>query len=364
MLYNSLIAEWVANNWLTQQEEKFIKDFNDFYWLKWTSKLTKTELEDDSWVYYDEFIWWLKTASIGIWWDTYPFIEWIMSISQPATQQAYAKILARQLKEKWSEDLNKFFKIWEDWEFTLSKKYQSYLEEQGKMQKALDEWDLDTFIAESASVTNMYQKDDPYGMMTTSLLNSRINRINWADNLSPERKAKAINVLLEWNYEFIQRHIPEMIDSLWYDVAKTYIDNMNTMLYDVAKIWTELTTANEANNSKSWSWSASNSVKLSNSLRSKLSNTAEKSWITPSVVKYSFEVPQHNASKLLKVTKWKWAIVQDAWNYVTQYKPHSNFEISKDVSRWVKKTKTQAVSTKKQLSNIEAKTEKALTAEA
>ena len=72
--------------------------------------------------------------------------------------------------------------------------------------------------------------------------------------------------------------------------------------------------------------------------------------------------------------KIQWAdLVKDLWlkgyspldiKYtVFKYNPHADFSLNKDVNRKVSWPKTEQVSSKKQLSNIEKKTKKALTAE-
>ncbi|MBO7694561.1 MAG: hypothetical protein J6T10_18245 [Methanobrevibacter sp.] len=73
---------------------------------------------------------------------------------------------------------------------------------------------MEKFRAETASITRMYRDEDPYGIMTTVLVASRIKRINDADSLSAEQKAKAIDALFEDNYDFIQTHIPQLIDAI------------------------------------------------------------------------------------------------------------------------------------------------------
>jgi hypothetical protein len=50
--------------------------------------------------------------------------------------------------------------------------------------------------------------------MTTTLIASRISRINNADTLSVEQKAKAIDALFTDNYDFIQTHIPQLIETI------------------------------------------------------------------------------------------------------------------------------------------------------
>lgn len=71
----------------------------------------------------------------------------------------------------------------------------------------------------------------------------------------------------------------------------------------------------------------------------------------------------------------KWAdLVKDLWLkwYTPEitsraqfkwYKPHANFSIWKDINRKVKKTQTQQISSKKQLSKAEEKVTKATQAE-
>lgn len=68
-------------------------------------------------------------------------------------------------------------------------------------------------------------------------------------------------------------------------------------------------------------------------------------------------------ASLVKELWLKWYTPEVNNLKVDSYKPHSDFSISKDTKRKIKTTTTQTVSSKKQLSDIEKKTQKALEAE-
>lgn len=364
MLYKRLIGEWLAWRYMSEKVSEYIDWYNKINWLKKDMKLTKQELTDASWDY--QLYSYLKSIQSDITWERRSFLESIVMLDKAASMDASIKMIARQLWDSWQlEELEKIFKINDDWEVSLSSRYQAYIEEQAKLSRYLNEGDLESFVAETASITKLYQKDDPYGIATTALISSRINRINQAENLSPEQKAKAINVLMTDNYEFIQEHIPEFIDELW-SAAKEYIDQMNNSLYDVSLIWDDLARLSEMNNSKSW---RNNWISISNKAKNLLwklwSSNGGWDWVWGSRHKYNYNfVPvKFDWAKLLKATGSRWYSPRTASIAIDSYKPHSDFSISKDTKRKIKTTTTQTVSSKKQLSNIEKKTQKALEAE-
>lgn len=364
MLYKRLIGEWLAWRYMNEKVSEYIDWYNKINWFKKDKKLTKQKLTDDSWDY--QLYSYLKSIQSDITWERRSFLESIVMLDKAASMDASIKMIARQLWDSWqSEELEKMFKINDDWEVSLSSRYQAYIEEQAKLSRYLNEGDLESFVAETASITKLYQKDDPYGIATTALISSRINRINQAENLSPEQKAKAINVLMTDNYEFIQKHIPEFIDELW-SAAKEYIDQMNNSLYDVSLIWDDLARLSEMNNSKSW---RNNWISISNKAKNLLwklwSSNGGWDWVWGSRHKYNYNfVPvKFDWAKLLKATGSRWYSPRTASIAIDSYKPHSDFSISKDTKRKIKTTTTQTVSSKKQLSDIEKKTQKALEAE-
>jgi hypothetical protein len=59
----------------------------------------------------------------------------------------------------------------------------------------------------------------------------------------------------------------------------------------------------------------------------------------------------------------KWYTPQSSSEAIQAYKAHADFSLKKDINREVKWPKTQTISSKKQLSNLESKTTKALEAE-
>lgn len=363
MFYKRLIWEWLAGRYMNEKITEYIDWYNKINWLKKDAKLTKTELTDASGDY--QLYAYLSSIESDITWERRGFLESIMLLDKPAALSANIKMIARQMEDLWYKDeIKKMFNVDEDGNVTLSNRYQAYLEEQAKLSKYLDEWDLESFIAETASITRLFEKDDPYGLATTMLITSRINRINQADSLSVEQKAKAINVLMTDNYEFIQQHIPEFIDELW-SAAKAYIAQMNESLYDVSLIWDDLTRVSEMNKSSSWrsSW-ISISNKAKNLLWKLWSSTGSWRWVWGwKTYNYNYVPVRLEGSKLLKATGSVWYNPISASIAIAQYKPHIDLSIWKDINRNIKTTKTQPISTKKQLSDIEKKTTKALTAE-
>lgn len=364
MLYKRLIAEWIAWRYADQQLQKEIDWYNQTFWLKWDYKVTKTKLQD-SHKNYSEIYGRLPSVVSTITWEESSFLDSIITLDKAAAGRANIKMIERQLAEKWdTETIKKFFNIDKKWNINLSSRYESYIEEQAKLSKLLREEDLDWFIAETASITKMFKKEDPYGLATATLISSRIHRINQAENLSAEQKAKAIEALMADNYEFIQQHIPEMIDELGSN-AKTYVDQMNNSIYDISLIWDLLTYENEKNNSKSW---RSKSIKISGMAKDLLWKLGKSTWNGDWVgwwkqYNYNIVPVKLDWAKLIKATWGKWYTPKTASAAFEWYRPHVSFEIWKDINRNVKTTKTQTVSTSKQLSNIEKKTTKALEAE-
>lgn len=364
MLYKRLIAEWIAWRYADQQLQKEIDWYNQTFWLKWDYKVTKTKLQDSQ-KNYSEIYGRLPSVVSTITWEESSFLDSIITLDKAAAGRANIKMIERQLAEKWdTETIKKFFNIDKKWNINLSSRYESYIEEQAKLSKLLREEDLDWFIAETASITKMFKKEDPYGLATATLISSRIHRINQAENLSAEQKAKAIEALMVDNYEFIQQHIPEMIDELGSN-AKTYVDQMNNSIYDISLIWDLLIYDNEKDNSKSW---RSKSIKISGMAKDLLWKLGKSTWNGDWVgwwkqYNYNIVPVKLDWAKLIKATWGKWYTPKTASAAFEWYRPHVSFEIWKDINRNVKTTKTQTVSTSKQLSNIEKKTTKALEAE-
>ena len=362
MLYKKLIWEWLAWHYLEEKVNEHIAWYNNVYWLKKTEKLTLTELKNSE--LYDVVIpamksWHLVTKN----WDM-PFLEALATLDENALREADIKIVERQLWQLWNQDaIKKFFNVNEKWEVSLTTKYEEFLEEQWKLSSYLRAWDLDSFLAETASITKVFKKDDPYGLMTTTLLWSRVNQINNSNYLSAEQKAKAINVLFTDNAEFIQQHIPELISELW-DVAEVYIDQMNDSLYGSSLIADKLITDNEMNNSSSWRKAAKSA---SDKIKAVIVDLAKAAWDTGKIwvkrYNYNFTPVQLNWSKLLNIVWWKWYSPETPSLVVSKYTPHADFSVAKDINRSVKWPKTETISKKKQLSKLEEDVTKALEAE-
>ena len=365
MLYRRLISEWLAWRYTTQQINSLIDQHNKVHWYKGSEKLNLTKLKI-GWIYdivYPNLLW----QETLITWEKTDFLTAIMQLDKAATQSANIKMIERQLAERWdNETIQKLFNINKKWEISLWTKYESYLKEQAKLSQALNEWDVDKFIAETSWITRMFRDEDPYWLMTTTLIASRISRINNADTLSVEQKAKAIDALFTDNYDFIQTHIPQLIEAIWdKDLASDYVAQMNNSLYDISYIWDKLIADSEMSNSKRGRSSAVNiSTKAKDLLWSLWKSTWSWDWVWWwKNYDYNVTPVKLDWAKLLKMTWAKWYTPQSSSEAIQAYKAHSNFGLSKDINRKVKTTKTQTVSSKKQLSNIESKTTKALEAE-
>lgn len=165
------------------------------------------------------------------------------------------------------------------------------------------------------------------------------------------------------NAEFIQEHIPELIDSLW-DKAEAYITQMNEFIYWDNIIANQLVEDSETTNSSSWRKNALNASNLARGLLEKLSKASwgsDKVW--PKTYNYNYVPVKLDWAKLLRAV-WGNGYNWQAVRYVVlPYKHKSDLSIAKDINRNVNWPKTQAISTKKQLSNLEQKTTKALEAE-
>ena len=347
---------------MNEKITEYLDWYNKINWLKKDAKLTKQKLTDASWDY--QLYAYLKSIESDITWERRWFLESIMLLDKPAAMAANIKMVARQMEYLWQwDEIKKMFNINEKWEIKLSSRYQAYLEEEAKLSDYLNKWDLESFIAETSSITKVYQKDDPYGLATTMLICSRINRINQANSLSAEQKSAAINVLMTDNYEFIQQHIPEFIDELWTS-AESYIHQMNDSLYNTSLIWDNLARINEMNKSKSW---RSNWISISNKAKNLLGKLGKSNWSWNGVgwksYNYNFVPVKLDGAKLLKATGSKWYSPKTAGVAIQSYKPHIDLSIWKDINRSIKTTKTQQISNKKQLSKLEQKATKAIEAE-
>lgn len=365
--YNKLIAEWMLQRELTDKLTYIYNNENKERWLKWTDKATLTNIRNALW----DKIYNVMYHTSEITWNTEPMIEVILSIDKIARDKSYIRMIEKELTEKWNrKEFEKYFYTDKDWNIQLWNKTKSWLEEQIKLADALEKWDLNRFRAETASITNIIKWNDPYWIVTLETMDSILNRIN-TSNKTAEEKLAAFDAILEDNVEFLQQHLPLLVKKYWTDVWSSMLWYANSLVYNIDKAWTNLVVQAEDEWSKkwisTWKWVSIKTKWLYNSLWwSNWQWWSWNWWTTPKTYTFKVTPVELNWSKLLEITWGKGYTPKtySMWDYVTQYKPHSNFEISKDVSRWVKKTSSQAVSTKKQLSNIEAKTEKALTAEA
>lgn len=360
MLYRELIWEWLAARYADREIENRIANYNATRWLTWKNKMTKDKLNKNlplKYSVYDK----MKTNVTYITWEQTDFLTAIMQLARPATDTATIKMVERQLSELWDDEtIRKIFTFDKKWNVNLSEKYKSYLLEQWRLSSYLQDGDIDSFMAETASITNLFKKEDPYWILTTTMISSRIERINDSTSLTAEQKAKAIETLMTDNHEFIQTHIPEFIDVLW-DKAKDYVDDMNKALYKTWDIADSLFAENEKNGSWSWRSAALRASTLSKNLLWKLWTSTWNwwEWIWRRTYNYNFIPVKLSGSKLLKSTWWKWYSPVTWWSAFQGFKPWLDLSISKDIKRKIKTTKSQAVSSKKQISKITEKTTKA-----
>jgi hypothetical protein len=169
------------------------------------------------------------------------------------------------------------------------------------------------------------------------------------------------------NKEFIQHNWDMLKAYLWNDYDE-YARLMNEMLYQwdwelISNLESIITSWEDEEKTKSAQASA---AKMSSDLKSMAMDigwVGSNGWTRRSS-SYGQWVPVTiKWASLVKELWLKWYTPLDI-NYVVQsHQSKADFSIGKDINRNVKWPKTQAVSSKKQLSDIEKKTKKALEAE-
>lgn len=336
--------KWADNKW-SEDEFKKSNDYNGLLLLLWNSKVP---------------------------WEDITFFDKLQVLDQDASTLAALEIIENQTTDaEDKETLSRFYTIKKDdnWEdtFTINNQYRGFLTQVGSMSRALSDWNIERFISEAASLTHQFKNDDPVGAITASIIDSVYRRIYDTDSLTPLQKQEAMIALFHDNKEFIQHNGDMLKAYLWNDYDE-YARLMNEMLYQwdwelISNLESIYTSWEDESKTKA-AWVAA--AKMSSDLKSMAMDIG---WVGS------------NGGTRRSSSYWQWVPVTIKWaNLVKElwldgytpevnnlkldsYKPHSDFSISKDTKRKIKTTTTQTVSSKKQLSDIEKKTQKALEAE-
>lgn len=366
-LYIKMLWQWHAHNLVENQLDNVIKYLNASAGKSADSKWSETELKNSQ--LYLNMLYNLGNSTLE--WDNMSFFDRLQRLDLDNSTVAALQIIKDQASLWDRKTLDKFFTVTEndDWSKSVDLRYQykSMLTQLWSISRAFSEWNVERWIAEASSLVHMFSNDDPTWAVTATMIDSIYHRLYDVNTLSAEQKQEAMIALFHDNKEFIQRN-PEVLRKILWDAYDTYADYMNKMLYqrDGQLI------SNLESIQSSWkgsSWTSSAAKKLSSAFK-KLANSI---WWD----NYSWY--QHwgtNSYKQWVPIKVSWAnLAKDLWlkwyspSYTTigqnikSYKPHVDFSINKDINRKIKTTKTQAISSKKQLSKIEEKVEKALEAE-
>ena len=375
-LYLKMLWQWNANMLIDSELNKIKAIRNK--WVKWDLKWTDANLNAAE---YRDML--LRMGNSILDWDNITFFEKLNRLDEDDATLAALKIIYDQSTELWRTDIEKFFDIETSKEddaivedVKLKSQYESVLRQIWQIGRAIDEWNADRVIATMSSLTHQFKNADPTWEVTAMIINSTYDRINEAKNIGPALKNEMMIGLFYDNKDFIQRN-PEKLRELLWDAYDEYARKMNEMLYkrdgQIISNMEELVSRNEDNidriskATKKWS-GASRAIK----------NAAMKlSWTSGSWTwNWSYRTGQRAWQGYWQrvPVKIKWAdLVKELWlkgynptnvnEIVFKYTPTADFSLSKDINRKVKTTKTQTVSSKKQLSNIESKTTKALEAE-
>lgn len=364
-LYVKMLWQWQAHNLIEYYTSEVIDALN--VWKKWKdNKWTKTEFEDV----------WLDTALLlRIWnskiqWEDMILFDKLQVLDEDDATVAALQIIQSQAEEWDRKILDRFFDVEENDDgsksVSLKRQYESTLKQIWTISKAIDAGNVDLAIAEASTLVNMYKSKDPTWAVTASLIDSIYNRVYDTDSFTPSQKQEVMAAVFHKNKEFIQRN-PERLRELLWDDYDLYADYMNSMLYQ----WDGMTISNLESMQSSWTGSKS-WAKSANSLSSAFKQLANEIWWdwgsngrwTWSMWSYKEWVPVTiQWANLVKELWLKWYTPQVDNLKVQSYKPHIDLSTAKDINRNVKWPKTETISTKKQLSNIESKTIKALEAE-
>jgi hypothetical protein len=284
-------------------------------------------------------------------------------------------IIESQAKGENLEIISKFFETktseydWDEVKYVeLKPAYRSQLEQIGNIAKAMDEWNVERVIAMSSNLVNTYKDSDPTWIITANMIDSMYDRIYNSPSLTPKQKQEMMIWIFYKNKEFVQRNPEELRELLW-DNYDNFARLMNEMLYK--RDWEVI--SNLESIQTSWDEDAASAAKWARWLSNEFKNTMMRFWSTwwwtTTVWKkawmwYLQRVPvKIQWADLVKDLWLKWYSPLNVKETVLKYTPHVDLSLKKDINRNVKAWKTEQVSTKKQLSNIEKKTTKALEAE-
>lgn len=362
-LYLKMLWQWHATQVIKQRENEILDYLNASAWRWADNRWNKTEFEN-SWQY-DEML--LEMWNSKLVWDDITFFERLNILDADASTAAWLLVIREQMKNEGDRKiLDRFFNVstGDDWvqSIELKSQYKSLLTQMWSMAKALDAWNLERFRAESSSLVHQFKNDDPTGIVTATLIDSVFNRINDSTTLSPEQKWEAFAALFHDNKEYIQKN-PEIMREMLWDDYNTWADYMNKMLYQ--RDWTVI--SNLESIQSSWSKSSSSAwwraAKLSNEMK-KLSLSYWWDWYKRTyhwrAGEYKQWVPvKVQWASLVKELWVKWYVPGNMKAAFKWFSPNLDLSISKDIKRKIKTTKSQAVSSKKQISKITEKTTKA-----
>lgn len=363
-LYVKMLGQWQAHMMLENEIDRRVAAKN--VWMKKDWKWSETNFKQAQ---YRDML--LEIGNSIYPWDNITFFERLNRLDEDDATLAALRIIQDQSSEEDRKTIEKFFEVKTstvDWDIvediSLKPQYESVLKQIGNMARAMDEWNTDRVVAMASSIANMYKDSDPTWMVTANLINSIFDRIYKSNYLSPEVKEEMMVSVFYANKEFIQRNPEEMRKLLWDNYDK-FAELMNKMLYK----WDWQVISNYESLITSGKKGSGGSGKLSNEIKKTAMNFWNTwGWTTKVWNKagqwYWERVPVRiKWADLVKELWLKWYSPLNIKETVFKYTPHADFSIAKDVNRNIKKTQTQTVSTKKQLSNIEKKTTKALTAE-
>lgn len=375
-LYLKMLWQWNAHMLIESELNKRKAIHNK--WVKWDLKWTDANLDAAE---YRDMI--LKMGNSILDGDNITFFEKLNRLDEDDATLAALKIIRDQATELWRTDIEKFFDVETSKEddtivedVKLKPQYESVLRQIWQIGRAIDEWNADRVIAIMSSLTHQFKNDDPTGEITAMVINSTYDRINEAKNLSPMMKNEMMIGLFYDNKDFIQRNPEKMRELLW-DAYDEYARKMNEMLYkwdgQIISNMEELITRNEdaaeiiSKAAKKWSWA-------SKALKNAATNF---SWISGSWVGNG----SHTTGQRAWQGYWEWVPVKVKWadlvkelwlkgynptnvnEIVFKHTPTADFSLAKDINRKIKTTKSQTISSKKQLSKLEEKAAKAIETE-
>ena len=371
-LYVSMLWQWRATMLIDEEMTKRKEEQN-----KWKKGKNNKRDENEN-AAANERDMYLKIWNKKREWSNMTFFEELNRLDEDDATLVALKVIKDQAKWWAKDDIEKFFDITtdeKDWNVvenvSLKPQYESVLKQIWQVGRAIDEGNPDRVIASMSLLTHQFKNADPTGEVTATLINSVYDRIYEAKNLSPSLK----NELMIWvfydNIDMVQRQKKKLRALMW-DAYYKYARWMNEMLHK----WDSQIISNIDSIITSWdkdsSW-----VKSWRAASKALKNYAAKlSWISWDGIWTTYRKWQRawvgNAKRVPVRLQWadlvkqlwlKWYAPTNVNEVVFKHTPTVDFSIQKDVRRNIKTKSTQTVSTKKQLSNIETKTTKALEAE-